>query len=60
MDIRPGGDRRPLSHDATMKLDDLGINRTQSSRWQSIAGIPEDVFEEHMAEIGNQVLTMRT
>ena len=40
MDLH-GGDRKSKLHDATLKLDDLGINRTQSSRWQSIAGMPE-------------------
>ena len=38
----PGGNPN-LSHDVTgsPKLDDLGITRKQSSRWQAIASIPE-------------------
>lgn len=42
------------SHDATSleppKLSDLGISKSQSSRWQAIAGLPEEDFERHIAE----------
>jgi hypothetical protein len=27
------------------------VNRTQSSRWQAVAGIPAAAFEEHLAEV---------
>jgi len=39
------------SHDVTPppKLEEIGISRKQSSRWQAIADIPEPVFEEHIA-----------
>lgn len=35
----------------TPTLADLGIERMQSSRWQTIASLPEDVFEEHIQEV---------
>ena len=50
----PGG--RPtknLSHDTTginPTLPEMGITRDQSSRWQSIAQLPEETFEEYLAE----------
>lgn len=39
-------------HNATFevpKLEDIGITKSQSSRWQDIAKIPEPVFEQHIA-----------
>ena len=39
----------PRSHDAT-RLSDLDINKSQSSRWQKVAEIPEDTFEEHLTD----------
>jgi len=38
-----GTGKKVQSHDVTT-LADLGIQRMQSSRWQQIASIPEDVF----------------
>jgi len=31
------------------KLSEIGITKNQSSRWQAIAAIPEERFEEHVA-----------
>ena len=41
----------------TPKLSDLGITKIQSSRWQAIAAIPEEVFEEHIAEVKDKPAT---
>ena len=43
---RPG---IPL-HDARGSLADLGLDWATSSRWQSIASIPEAVFEKFVRE----------
>ncbi len=32
------------------KLEDIGISKNQSSQWQKIASLPEDVFENHIEE----------
>lgn len=40
-------------HDETPKLtlDEIGISRTQSHRWQTIASLPEERFESHIATV---------
>jgi len=45
-----GGDRKSS---CTLQLDqlaDLGIEKTQSHRWQQIASVPEPVFEKYIEE----------
>src|SRR4051794_7173410 len=51
----PGGRGAPFvrSHDETAQpvttLSDLGISKTQSSRWQKLAAIPDSEFEATFA-----------
>ena len=42
------GGNRAMLHDAT--LPDLGVTRSQASRWQEIAAVDETVFEGYIAE----------
>jgi N6-adenosine-specific RNA methylase IME4 len=45
------GNRNPVlkSQAATPKLVDLGVTKTESSRWQKIAAMPEPEFEQRVA-----------
>lgn len=45
-----GGDRRSKSCHERLKLDDLGISRNQSTRWQVQARVPEKVFVEYVRQ----------
>ncbi len=45
-----GNQRRSQDVTAIPKLSDLGIEKMESSRLQTIASIPEEVFEKHIAE----------
>mgnify|MGYP005824494183 CR=1 FL=1 len=49
------GGERHKSHDGTYErrsiLEDLGISKMQSSRWQAVATIPDEVFEQHLYKI---------
>src|SRR6516165_3483368 len=46
------GNRNPVlkSQAATPKLADLGITKTQSSRWQRLGALSEEGFEQKVAE----------
>jgi hypothetical protein len=57
-----GGDRRSKNHRERLKLDDLGISRNQSTRWQMQARLPENVFREHIkvtCESGKELTSTR-
>ena len=45
-----GGDRKTNGHGDCLKLDDLGITRDQSARWQKEASLPDEEFELFIAE----------
>lgn len=45
-----GGDRRSKDHAERLKLEDLGISRNQSTRWQMQARLPDKVFREHIKQ----------
>ena len=42
---RAGGDRKTKSQGAILKLSDLGVTATQSSRWQQLALLGQEEFE---------------
>ena len=53
------GNRNPSlkSQDATPKLSDFGISKTQSSRWQKLADLNEDDFEARTATAKKQAVS---
>lgn len=67
MPKRDGGDAaRARLHDVTElppRLEDIGISRAQSHRWQAIASLPEQTFEGHIIdtkERGQEITTAST
>jgi hypothetical protein len=49
-----GGDRRSKRRRTTLKLEDLGISRDQSRRWQFVASVSDDEFSAYLAETTGQ------
>lgn len=54
----PGGDRRSRTAGKTVTLEDLGLTKHQSSRWQREASVPEDVFERFLQEANESALEL--
>ena len=57
-----GGGRPTKTSNAMLQVSgptllELGVTRMQSSRWQTIANIPEGIFEEHIEETMARAVT---
>ena len=55
-----GGDRRSKESDDRVKLEDLGISKDQSSRWQLIARVPDKAFELHVSSVKESAAELTT
>ncbi|WP_330082468.1 MT-A70 family methyltransferase [Methylocystis iwaonis] len=51
-----GGDRKSKFRSGTLKLDDLGVTKKQSQKWQQLAGLSRPDFEERVAERQQEAL----
>ena len=55
-----GGDRRSKESDERVKLEDLGISKDQSARWQLIARVPGKAFELHISSAKESAVELTT
>lgn len=51
-----GGDRKSKFRRGTLKLDDIGVTKKQSQKWQQLAGLSRPDFEERVAERQKEAL----
>lgn len=49
-----GGDRREETASDRLTLDEIGITKDQSSRWQLTAAVPEKVFNKYVEDTQNE------
>jgi len=47
--VNHGGDRKTESRSNDTTLNDIGVTKDQSSKWQKIASIPEKKFENYLS-----------
>lgn len=47
--VKPGNFK--FSHHTRIQLKDIGISEDQSSRWQTIADLPEKELEKHIVNV---------
>jgi DNA N-6-adenine-methyltransferase (Dam) len=59
-DLGRGGDRKSRSFQTTVKLDDLGVSKDQSSKWQRLADLPADKYEIRVEHAVARVENMTT
>ena len=52
-----GGRPEKRSHDATVSLNDLGISKTQSSRWQKLGALADGDFENRLVAAKKQAVS---
>ena len=50
----PGGDRRSDNRDASVTLDELGISRDQSSRWQWENSLPDEDLDRYVRQTNEE------
>jgi len=53
-----GGDRKTEAAEQELTLEELGLTKHQSSRWQREATVPEDVFERFLQEANESALEL--
>ena len=51
--VQHGGDRKTENKVTACHLDDLGISKKQSSRWQRVFGLPHELFTDYLKRARN-------